>query len=219
MKTLKNLFLSLILTSLSFISFGQVIPFPFNTSDFGDTVKIKFFNNDESGNQYIKDSTDAIYLKYIPETVSHAQILKFSVHDTVYERINPYTDTNTTKIMCNTSWTLIVEANYNVNDTILFSGNVQGVYTSIIFYKETTVAKVNNVSKISNLSIYPNPVTDILNINFESNEPINVAVTDMNGSIVYSETASFATKVDMTMLPSGMYFVKIGNENTKVFKQ
>ncbi|MEZ4890507.1 MAG: T9SS type A sorting domain-containing protein [Crocinitomicaceae bacterium] len=44
---------------------------------------------------------------------------------------------------------------------------------------------VSKKEMVSNLSVYPNPVVDILTINFESTEPVNVTITDMNGSIVY----------------------------------
>jgi hypothetical protein len=69
----------------------------------------------------------------------------------------------------------------------------------------------------SELIIYPNPVTDILNISKE----INIKVYDMVGNLVISKEKT--TKIDMTNLPKGIYNLNISynnkNINNRIIKQ
>ena len=67
------------------------------------------------------------------------------------------------------------------------------------------------------LLIYPNPVTDILNITKE----IDIKLYDMVGNLVISKEKT--TNIDMTNLPSGIYNLSItyNNEiiNNRIIKQ
>jgi len=58
--------------------------------------------------------------------------------------------------------------------------------------------------------MYPNPVNEILNINFlNTNEPVRVEITDMRGSLVYEATHGVATQFFVGHLAGGMYVVRI----------
>ena len=67
------------------------------------------------------------------------------------------------------------------------------------------------------ISIYPNPVIDILNISKE----IDIKIYDIIGNLIISEEKT--TQIDMTNLPSGVYNLNIiYNNNTinnKIIKQ
>lgn len=72
------------------------------------------------------------------------------------------------------------------------------------------------------VSLYPNPVQDVLKIANESNATINsVAITDNNGRVVLNAT-SFENGIDVSALQNGIYFVKIttdkGTTNQKMIK-
>lgn len=72
------------------------------------------------------------------------------------------------------------------------------------------------------VSLYPNPVQDVLKIANESNATINsVAITDNNGRVVLNAT-SFENGIDVSALQNGIYFVKIttdkGTSNQKMIK-
>ena len=64
-------------------------------------------------------------------------------------------------------------------------------------------------------SIYPNPANGSLNVNFE--EPVNngiVEIFNFTGTLLYSETVNgYATTIDLSALPAGMYFVSITADN------
>lgn len=73
--------------------------------------------------------------------------------------------------------------------------------------------------------IYPNPVNDVLTLNYKGSEPIkgiiNVQITDMTGKVVSKfRAASTNTSVQITLssnLKSGMYAVQMIIENEMVF--
>ena len=76
---------------------------------------------------------------------------------------------------------------------------------------------VNLEENLDELIIYPNPVTDILNISKE----INIKVYDMVGNLVISQEK--ITQIDMTNLPKGIYNLNISynnkNINNRIIKQ
>ncbi|MCZ8198245.1 MAG: T9SS type A sorting domain-containing protein [Flavobacterium sp.] len=72
------------------------------------------------------------------------------------------------------------------------------------------------------VSLYPNPVQDVLKIRNESDSTINsVSITDNNGRVVLN-TTSFENGIDVSTLQNGIYFVKIttdkGTSNQKMIK-
>jgi hypothetical protein len=76
---------------------------------------------------------------------------------------------------------------------------------------------VNLEENLDELIIYPNPVTDILNISKET----NIKVYDMVGNLVISQEK--ITQIDMTNLPKGIYNLNISynnkNINNRIIKQ
>ena len=81
----------------------------------------------------------------------------------------------------------------------------------------------SNDNSISSLSIYPNPVTTMLNISNTNNVEIkNISVTDINGRVVKNETGSL-TQINVSDLNAGVYFVTIeaaeGKTTKKFIKQ
>lgn len=70
-----------------------------------------------------------------------------------------------------------------------------------------------------NISIYPNPVKDILIIDkLLQQKPSRVIITDTSSKLVFQQKISNSkTEVNMTSLPSGIYFVSV-EENGKIFK-
>lgn len=72
------------------------------------------------------------------------------------------------------------------------------------------------------VSLYPNPVQDVLKVANESNSTINsILISDNNGRIVLNAT-SFENGIDVSGLQKGIYFVKIttdkGTTNQKMIK-
>lgn len=73
----------------------------------------------------------------------------------------------------------------------------------------TGISEFNN----ANVSIYPNPVVDVLNVEMEE-IPDLVQVVDMTGKVIKTQkTNSEKIMVDVSSLPQGVYFVKVTFKN------
>lgn len=71
----------------------------------------------------------------------------------------------------------------------------------------------------SNFNVYPNPVTDLLNIQLETNSPTIVSISDVTGKLVYQN--NFKTEliqINTSELAKGQYFVTINNEQLTATK-
>ena len=65
---------------------------------------------------------------------------------------------------------------------------------------------INEISKSSTLLIYPNPTTSILNI--EVKEQTQISITNVLGDIVLSQAINGLSKIDVSNLKSGVYFIQ-----------
>jgi hypothetical protein len=90
--------------------------------------------------------------------------------------------------------------------------------------RETDVVPVNRSKQL--FTVYPNPVTDKLNINLTGYEGVSsVSLIDVNGRTVVSQrTAQINSTMDISKLAKGIYLVRVitaGGEvlNAKVVKQ
>lgn len=77
----------------------------------------------------------------------------------------------------------------------------------------------------SNFAVYPNPASNVLNINTKNNNAINqVQITDLNGRIIRNVNISGVaeTQINIADLNTGVYFVKVSSDlgvgTTKVVK-
>ncbi|MGK4569339.1 T9SS type A sorting domain-containing protein [Flavobacterium sp. 3HN19-14] len=67
--------------------------------------------------------------------------------------------------------------------------------------------------EVKSFGLYPNPSTGIVNINTDS--PVNVAVMDVTGKVVFSASnVTSQTQLNLSGLQKGMYIAKISGENT-----
>lgn len=80
----------------------------------------------------------------------------------------------------------------------------------------TGLSKISTT--IEGLSVYPNPVKDVLSITFNEKPEIDysVTVTDVSGKIIIDQKLSGTNNfVNTSALSRGMYFVSVGNSVTK----
>lgn len=69
-----------------------------------------------------------------------------------------------------------------------------------------------------NTRVFPNPVSGILNI--ETNKPCNVEFLDLNGKAILSQSVfKDNQQVDVSNLPSGIYYLRIDGENGVEFRK
>jgi hypothetical protein len=74
---------------------------------------------------------------------------------------------------------------------------------------------INNLSKNSNvISIYPNPTSESVSIDYALLSSYEVNIQDITGRVVYSNTAyENNNKINTNYLESGMYSVSIKSKN------
>ncbi len=74
--------------------------------------------------------------------------------------------------------------------------------------------KVKVIETSNKYIVYPNPANDYVSIYSVSKQPFNkLTLINYAGSIIYSkECNSNSEKLDFTKLPSGLYFIKISNQ-------
>lgn len=82
----------------------------------------------------------------------------------------------------------------------------------------TILLSTNNNILTDNISIYPNPVNDILNIKSKDNQKISFVITDINGREIISKTSN-DNNINVSNLKKGIYFVKITNDNSSITKK
>ena len=73
----------------------------------------------------------------------------------------------------------------------------------------------------TSLQIYPNPTTGQLTIKSEQLSITNIAIYDIVGKMVISSMPqqSQETTIDVSHLPSGIYYLRIDNQTVKIVKQ
>jgi len=79
---------------------------------------------------------------------------------------------------------------------------------------------IDEASLANNVSIFPNPASDFLevNINRQNGNVVKMEIVNALGEIVFSSEeagqATFARRIDCSMLATGIYFLKVeaGNE-------
>lgn len=99
-------------------------------------------------------------------------------------------------------------------------------YIAIDNFKWTDVAlQISDVNFQSSITFYPNPVTELLNINFNQEyESVSAKVINVIGQTLYEETIVFSNKLKLKIVePTGLYFIELRNnkgEKTvlKIFK-
>ncbi len=86
----------------------------------------------------------------------------------------------------------------------------------------TTPSGLNTINNYQGIALYPNPVKNILNISHKNaaNIALNIAITDINGAIVYHENeiainANSLVSIDISTLSNGVYFVSLFNNEIK----
>ena len=72
---------------------------------------------------------------------------------------------------------------------------------------------------LTGISIYPNPTTDFVNLQFKSVSDYEIILFDMVGKQLASyKSANIDFKIDMTSFSNGAYFINIKDNVNKQFK-
>ena len=74
---------------------------------------------------------------------------------------------------------------------------------------------IDKINDVSNLSIYPNPVTDNL---YLDSQYADISILDIYGRKLLLSHKINKTFLDVSFLPSGTYFIKLNNRILKFVK-
>lgn len=142
------------------------------------------------------------------------QFLNNSTNSTSY--VWDFGDGNTST-SANPNHTYAAGGDYTVTLTAS-NGSCTDVFTINLSSVDVTEAVA-----FDNLAVYPNPVEDLLNIQFNAtnNEMMNVMVYDITGNVVYAtrENVSAGTtqmQIDLSSFQAGIYLVSLNNETSNV---
>lgn len=104
-------------------------------------------------------------------------------------------------------------------DVTMSSGEDCAWIDNVVFPPATIITDVKEVVEKQNVMVYPNPANDVLNIDL-GDEVSDVDIFNSLGQMVRRyENISGEMQINVEDLKSGMYFVKIGTEITKVIKR
>jgi len=99
-------------------------------------------------------------------------------------------------------------------------------WTSLIFWTQPTVIRLEGGSAIANLDVYPNPSRDIFNVTFTSEDAqdLDVRVINVVGEVVYTENldqfiGEYTKSIDLATYTKGVYFLEITTNNGVVNKK
>jgi hypothetical protein len=114
--------------------------------------------------------------------------------------------------------TTAIDQNKSINFSITDDSLSKGDFRFEILFKNanTNVNEFSNSILNTNLTVYPNPASDILNIslsniNFKNS---NIVVYNVSGMEVSKSTMNGANaQLNIESLSNGVYFVKVSNEN------
>jgi hypothetical protein len=168
------------------------------------------------------DNTAPIVNATLPSEVSvnSATIidLKTVVSDTdnlsaaIVKSVKSNSDTNVVTAVINTNDELVLTPKISGNATVVISFNSNGkVVEKSITVNSTINLGVGDFKKLE-LGIYPNPVSDILNIRTED-EVLNVTVYDVSGKSINTRVNN--NQIDVSTFIKGMYIINIVTDKAK----
>ena len=115
---------------------------------------------------------------------------------------------------------------FNCNPTFkLANGNNSTMTVRVKSHSNQNNNRVSGINKLTNttqVTVFPNPATNILNIGFAiSTNKASVKITSLLGSEVYSNTQLSGSNlsIDISSLASGTYLVQISTDNLSEIKK
>ena len=115
-----------------------------------------------------------------------------------------------------------------INDMPIRSGIALGgcIQNDVIFafdlnYANQMVVDIENQNMITKFDIYPNPVSDVLNINIEVNNKTNVSCRIFNqlGQMIFDQNTKQSLVISTDNLNPGTYIVQVSGDRYSMTKQ
>ncbi len=81
-----------------------------------------------------------------------------------------------------------------------------------------TISSIPENTKNENFSFYPNPVNDILSLNFNDSRIHFMEINDMTGRTILRKSVQFNLQLDLTGLKTGFYLLNVDSSVNKLLK-
>lgn len=148
------------------------------------------------------------------------------VNDTIEYYLADFRFTNNTQDYVVKNWQYINLKPLGNVDSLLFtlsSSDNSGGYMNTPSYfcadnfrtLDVLATSINDETQHTNLNIYPNPTTDFININSEK-KFTSVDITNLLGEVVIQSSEN---KIDISLLPNGVYNIQVFTNNQLVNTQ
>ncbi len=128
-----------------------------------------------------------------------------------FDRTNAYVSHYTSN-----AWDVISGSSATISANNTFELSRSGL-TSLSPFAVTEVGeplKINEVSNLSGIELYPNPSKDAVTVKVNANDNFKYELTDITGrTILTTSNANNLNKFDVSNLKTGYYFIKITNLN------
>ncbi|MFN8255823.1 MAG: PKD domain-containing protein [Bacteroidales bacterium] len=189
-----------------------------------DQISIDFYfyaNSMENGEDFFVGYYDGVAWRNIRSYVSGTNFVNGSFyHGNVVINKTDYA------FPANARFAFQCDASDNDDDIYIDAVVISGI-TGTGKLAENTIEKLNDYSdfKMANnqkakLSIYPNPVREILNIGFAEIESSKVEIYSLKGSLMKSVYLNYDnSNIDVSDLNSGVYIIKLTNNSETIYKR
>lgn len=85
-------------------------------------------------------------------------------------------------------------------------------FSPFAVFDENTTLSVGQVAGNTNISIYPNPVSDIIHISAQGAGNMNAEIYNVSGQLVHTVPVVNNASINVSNLPNGMYYIKLNGE-------
>lgn len=124
------------------------------------------------------------------------------------------------------NWSNAANNTNDENTLVIHDATIANIYYQNFKYKYSQLTQAINETNqnISSMKLYPNPASNVVNMEFESkaNSNAEVIIYDVNGKIINTSNSTISVgnnkiQVNVASQPSGFYFVQIKTEEGSVF--
>lgn len=146
----------------------------------------------------------------INDTINWTRVSGSFIADSVYQYVmlgNFFDDASTDTISLNCAACLNYYS-YYLFDNVCVS--MDSAYCNGGIDTAPCTVSIRELSDENEISVFPNPVSDVLNISFNDIQSEFIQLTDVLGAVIYSENTKGkdSMSISLSAFPSGVYFLK-----------
>lgn len=173
---------------------------------------------DGSGQYHYNNGTTCIFIIEVPDATEYTL---------TFEKFSTEAESDLLRVIAGNNQTIATLSGQSIPEPIVV--NSHAVYlawsTNAVLrdegweiYYETDAVGLTEAQARGNISVYPNPATDQLSMQFSTSEPEMVAfkLVNMNGQAVYNQSelvnGAFARTISLEGLAKGIYVLHISGE-------